>query len=89
MARAFKTLALLFAATYLFALAILVIGTLGLFGQEKDPLSGIFVVMLGAPWNRLADLFPPNVMPLVAALTPLVNLGILVSLARWAKRRGR
>ncbi len=30
-------------ALYLVALALLLIGTFGLFGQEQDPLSGIFL----------------------------------------------
>jgi len=29
---------------------LLLIGTFGLFGQEKDPLSAVFLIPLGLPW---------------------------------------
>ena len=37
---------ILFGLLYLVALALLLIGTYGLFGQERDPLSGIFLLPL-------------------------------------------
>ena len=45
----------IFTGLYLAALALLVIGTYGLFGQERDALSGVFLLPLGLPWNLLAD----------------------------------
>lgn len=41
----------LFALAYAAALAVLAIGTFGLFGQERDPLSGAYVILLGLPWT--------------------------------------
>lgn len=41
-----------FLVLYIVALLFLLIGTFGLFGAERDPLSGIFLLPLGLPWNR-------------------------------------
>ena len=67
---------------YLVALALLLIGTFGLFGQERDPLSGIFLLPLGLPWNQFLDLASEPVRPWFAALAPLLNIGILAALCR-------
>lgn len=77
----------IFVALYVIALVLLAIGTFGWFGQEQDPLSGVFLLPLGLPWNWLANkagLEGQSVM--IAA--PAVNAAILWWLAyRW--RRGR
>jgi hypothetical protein len=71
-----------FLALYVAALAIYLVGTLGLFGQQPDPLSGAFLMPLGLPWNLLLDrLAGPSAA--AAALAPLVNLAILY----WLWRR--
>jgi hypothetical protein len=62
---------------YVAALALLLIGTFGLFGQERDPLSGVFLMPLGLPWNQWLDVFPDAMRPWLAALAPVVNLAIL------------
>ena len=62
---------------YVLALFVLLIGTFGWFGQEKDPLSGVFIVILGQPWVRLVDLLPERNWPIASSLTPIINLGIL------------
>lgn len=72
----------LLGVAYLFALAILVIGTFGLFGQSPDPLSGVFLVPLGLPWNLMLDVFPEPLLPWLAAAAPLLNLAILFALCR-------
>lgn len=72
----------LFAALYLLALALLLIGTFGLFGQERDPLSGVFLLPLGLPWVRLGDLAPEPAWPWLAALAPALNLAILTVLCK-------
>lgn len=51
----FKWIFLVHLALYVLALSLLAIGTFGLFGQERDPLSGVFLLPLGMPWNLLAD----------------------------------
>ena len=71
-----------FVLLYLGALGLLVIGTFGLFGQARDPLSGVFLMPLGWPWTRLVDLFPEPLWPWLASATPLLNLAILVALCR-------
>jgi len=67
---------------YLVALALLLIGTFGLFGQERDPLSGVFLLPLGLPWVWFVDLAPKPAWPWLAALAPLLNIGILIALCR-------
>jgi hypothetical protein len=66
-----------FLFVYLAALALLVIGTFGLFGQERDPLSGVFLMPLGLPWNLMLDVFPEPLWPWLAAAAPALNLTIL------------
>lgn len=78
-----KIIVIGFGVLYLLALGLLAIGTFGLFGQEPDPLAGVFVVPLGLPWNRLAMGAPEALLPWIGALAPLVNLGILAALCRW------
>ncbi len=75
-----------FSALYLLALAVLAVGTFGLFGQETDPLAGVFLIPLGLPWNRMIDPFPAPLWPWLAAAAPAVNLGVLWLLCRAGSR---
>ncbi|WP_261400078.1 hypothetical protein [Leisingera daeponensis] len=59
------------------------IGTFGLFGQERDPLSAVYLVVLGTPWIQLAG----SGGPFAAALAPGANLLILLLICRWFDRR--
>jgi len=77
-----------FALLYAFAVALLLIGTFGLFGNERDPLSGVFLIPLGLPWNLLVELAPEALWPWLAALAPAVNLVLLWVLCRYL-RSGR
>lgn len=72
-----KWLFFLFVTLYALALALLAIGTFGWFGQEQDPLSGVFLLPLGLPWNLLLDRVLGIDGPLVAILSPAVNAAIL------------
>ena len=38
-------------------------GTFGLFGTERDPLAGVFLLPLGLPWVLAIDLFPEPLWP--------------------------
>ncbi len=68
---------LVFAGLYAIALLLLLIGTFGWFGQEKDPLSAAFLLPLGLPWNVVADRIGlPGVPSLLVA--PAINAGILL-----------
>jgi hypothetical protein len=82
-----KAIVIAFAVLYLLALGLLVIGTFGLFGQEQDPLSGVFLIPLGFPWIRLVDLAPERAWPVLAALTPAINLAVLWGICRWRAPR--
>jgi hypothetical protein len=66
-----------FAALYMLALALFAVGTFGLFGARTGPLSGVFLIPLGLPWNRLIDVFPEPSWPWLAAAAPAVNLVLL------------
>lgn len=77
--RAMKWAFIVFVALYLVALVLLGIGTFGLFGQEKDPLSGMFLLPLGLPWNLVADKLGFGGW-LAAVLAPAVNAAILWAL---------
>ena len=72
----------IFLALYVLAGALLLIGTFGLFGQERDPLSGIFLLPLGLPWNVIGDRLGLGGVWL-ATLAPAINAAILL----WLWRR--
>jgi hypothetical protein len=78
-----------FAALYLLALAVFVVGTFGIFGAETDPLSGVFLIPLGLPWNRMIDGFPESFSPWLAAGAPAINLVVLGLLCRLTHRSDR
>jgi len=65
-----------FVVLYVAAVLLFLIGTFGWFGQETDPLSGVFLIPLGLPWNLIADKIGLSGV-LVGVLSPLINLAIL------------
>ena len=71
-----KWVFIVFVVLYGIALLLMATGTLGWFGQEKDPLSGIFLMPLGLPWNILADRLGLS-GPILALLAPAINVAIL------------
>ena len=77
-----RVIVIIFGAAYLIALALFVIGTFGLFGQERDPLSAVFLIPLGLPWNRLLGAMPESLLPWLAAAAPAVNIAILWLICR-------
>jgi hypothetical protein len=72
---------------YLAALALLLIGTFGLFGQERDPLAGVFLVPLGLPWILGVDVLPEALKLWAAILAPLLNIAILTVFCRVRRNR--
>jgi len=79
-----------FALAYIFALGLLVIGTFGLFGAVKDPISGVYLIPLGMPWNSFLFRSAPEVMmPWIGILAPALNLAILIIICRFFRARGR
>lgn len=71
-----KWVFIVFVVLYAIALLLMAIGTFGWFGQEKDPLSGVFLTPLGLPWNILADRLGLS-GPIPALLAPAINAAIL------------
>ena len=76
------------ALAYVLALALFAIGASGLFGQERDPLSAVFLVPLGLPWNLFLDALPEASRLWLAAAAPIVNLLILWLLCRLSRPQG-
>lgn len=81
LSRLFGWAAVAIGLLYIFALGLWAIGTYGLFGQEADPLSGLFLMPLGLPWNRMGE------GPDVALAAPLANIAILWLLSSMFKTR--
>lgn len=72
MNRLCKIVVWIFGLAWVLALGLFLIGQFGLFGQERDPLAGVFLAPLGLPWNRFIDLDPEVAWPWLAAGVPLV-----------------
>ena len=66
----------LFLLLYAVALSLLAVGTFGWFGQDRDPLSGVFLIPLGLPSVWLGD-EAGLTGPALAILAPAINAGIL------------
>ncbi len=84
-----RTIAVLFLGYYLIAIFLLAVGTFGWFGAAKDPLSGIFLLPAGLPWNMAVNDAPEAVRLWTAILAPLLNLAILTIVCRLTGRTGR
>ena len=84
MARLLKVFVIVFAVLYGLALIALLAG---FFSADGGPLSGVFLLPLGLPWNRFIDVFPQSLWPWLAAIAPLPNLAILWILLRLARSR--
>jgi hypothetical protein len=87
MHRACSLAVISFAILYALALGLFIVGTFGLFGSPSGPLAGIFLMPIGLPWNHMIDVFPEPLWPPLAALTPALNLAILVLICRYAASR--
>lgn len=80
-----RIILILFVLLYLGAIFLLLVGTFGWFGQERDPLSGVFLLPLGLPWNQFTAGVPDSLLPWVAIAAPLLNVMILSSLCRYVR----
>ncbi len=76
----------IFVTLYAIAVVLFLIGTFGWFGQEQDPLAGVFLIPLGMPWTILLDKLV-GAHPAVALLAPAINAAILWLLARRFGKR--
>jgi hypothetical protein len=76
----------IFGLIYVLALALFLIGTVGLFGADPDPLSGVYLIPLGLPWVRMVDVFPEPMWPFLGVACPAINLALLWILCRFLRR---
>lgn len=67
------------------ALVLFLVGTFGWFGQPRDPLSGVFLLPLGLPWNLVFGDLPDRALPVVAVGAPILNLLLLSAVCRWLR----
>lgn len=88
MVRICRFVLIVLTVAYFLALALLAIGTFGLFGAEKDPLSAVFLVPLGLPWILMVDGLPEGLRLWAALLAPALNIA-LVKLVCAALSRSR
>lgn len=79
-----KIVTSVFAIAYALALLVFLTGTFGWFGEETDPLSGIFLVPLGLPWILIE--VPDPARMVVAILAPVLNLILIMVLCRMRRR---
>jgi hypothetical protein len=86
LARLMRVVFLGLIALYVIALLLWAIGTFGWFGQGRDPLSAVFLVLLGLPWNRFVEAAPAAALPWFGALAPLLNIAVAGWLARYLAR---
>lgn len=85
-----RAAAWLLTVLYTIALIIFIVGTIGLFGFEKDPLSGVYLIVLGWPWPILTENLPESLLPVSAIASPLINILLLQFLGLWfSKMRHR
>lgn len=79
-------------ATYalicLVAIALLLAGTFGWFGVERDPLSGTFAIMLALPWSAILGDFGggPAFGLIIVVAGMFINLGIIAGLRLILRR---
>ena len=77
-----KVIVGVFGLLWILAIAIFIIGQFGLFGQERDPLAGVFLIPLGFPWNRVIEIAPEATWPWLTTAMPVVNLILLSAICR-------
>ena len=75
-----------FGILYVLALLVFLISVLGLFGQERDPMSAVFLVMLGQPWIGFAEGLPETGRIAALILSPAITLAILWAVSRMIGR---
>ena len=73
-----------FSIAYALALLVFLTGTFGWFGQEEDPLSGLFLLPLGLPWNLIE--LPDRCLPWLGAVSPAANLTVLWLICKWRSK---
>lgn len=82
-----RMVTLAFGLFYVAALFVFLVGTFGWFGQERDPLSGVFLLPLGVPWVIFGDVVPEGGKAFFAAVAPALNLFLLSLICRYFRNR--
>jgi hypothetical protein len=85
----FRSAAWLLTVLYVLALVVFIVGNFGLFGFDKDPLSAVYLLVLGWPWLVLTEDLPERLLMVSALIAPLINIVILQSLGSLLGRRRR
>ena len=73
-------------AFYTIAVLVWLAGTFGWFGISQDPLSGVFLVLLGQPWTRFIDFLPQAAWPITTALAPALNAALIIIACKVIRR---
>ncbi len=81
-----RVILVVFGITYVIALGLFLVGTLGLFGSPSGPLAGVFLIPLGMPWVFMLESVSDTLKPWLAALAPGLNLAVLWLICRWVNR---
>jgi len=77
-----------FCTLYAAAIFLWLVGTRGWFGVEKDPLSGVFLIILGQPWARwIGSVLPEGLWPVAGAVAPAINVAIILLVCQLLARR--
>ena len=74
-----------FCSLYALALLIFLVGRFGWFGAERDPLSGVYLIILGQPWIRFAGLLPEALWPAAGVLAPTINAALIFAFCRLVR----
>lgn len=81
-----KIIFYIFCILYAAAIFLWLVGRFGWFGAEQDPLSGVFLIILGQPWTRWVDKLPETLWPIASAFAPAINGVILFGICRFLGR---
>jgi hypothetical protein len=84
-----RTVVIGITALYLFALGYFAIAGFGLFGQEPNPMAGVFLLPLGLPWSLLLTGLPETVQPWALVAVPLINIAFFTVMCRRTAARVR
>jgi hypothetical protein len=82
-----RVVLIIFAVMYAVALGLFLTGIYGWFGQEQDPLSGVFLLPLGLPWVLIE--VPEPLRLILGVGAPLINLAVLWVVCRLVRKKSR
>jgi len=84
-----RILAAFYTSGCLFALALMAIGTFGLFNAERDPLSAVYAILLAMPWSLALTHLKAPVVAFAAIICGMaLNFIIIIAMGRAIARIG-